>query len=411
MTHPFIQKLNAWHTSWHTVENIENDIISDGYEKLPSASSIERGKKYYISNRGFLFAFVTPKNDVVSSTILLSHTDSPSLYLRPTTIEKHGVSYLDVEPYGGPLLSSYITCPLHIAGKVVIKDGNSLYSELFYDIETLFEIPTPPIHLLKEEKGNLIIDASKHLYPILGYGNQSLLKYLIEKTNKTVVEHDLFLIPAQKATHAGVGESLVRGYGIDNKASVYASLNALQSLTPDACTLQGAIFFNHEEIGSATAEGASSSFPLEILRCIYNQLGKNLFIDFIQKSKAISLDNAHAIQFGEERRYDSYNTPQLSDGICIKMHANRKYASSAELRGFISNVAKNNNIKTQNYAPHKSIPAGSTLGPLFEKATGIEAIDVGISQLSMHATSEICSLADVDMLSSLCTHIFSNHEQ
>ena len=97
--------------------------------------------------------------------ILGAHTDSPGFRLKPNPVVRvGGWEQLNVEVYGGPILSTWFDRDLRIAGRVVHTDGT--VSSL--DTDAVARIPNLAIHLDRGVNAGNEIDRQRHTLPVVG---------------------------------------------------------------------------------------------------------------------------------------------------------------------------------------------------------------------------------------------------
>jgi len=396
-------------TSWHAALQVSNRLALQEFIPLDEKQKweLEPGQKYFVLRGGSICAFCLPKSLPTRALILAAHTDSPALKIKPhPEIVKNNMIQLGVEVYGGPLLSSWLNRDLGIAGRIVITDTQNQIQEKLIDIdEAPLFIPQLAIHLDREvnEKG-LILNKQDHLAPIAALsGEQASSMGYLEKLLRRhlsfhdLISFDLFLTPLEKFRFVGENNEMIASYRLDNLASVHAATAAIS--TPkemDPALLQMAVFWDHEEIGSKTAEGASSPFLCDLLKRIAYclKIDEEALLMLKNDSLCVSIDMGHALNPNYVKKHDPNHQPLLGKGIVVKYNADHKYASDAFSSARIIHTCKQHNLNYQSYVNRSDLPSGSTVGPIVAQGLGIPTVDIGIAQLSMHSAREVIASLD-----------------
>jgi aspartyl aminopeptidase len=264
-------------------------------------------------------------------------------------------------------------------------------------------IPSLAIHLQEKKDGVPIqyLNKQEHLCPLIGLSENE--QNSLEKIVKSHIKHesllgfDLYLVPTQAPSFLGSSQELIGAYRLDNLSSAHASLMGLiEAKTQQTSTISMAVFWNHEEIGSHSREGAASPFLEEVMKriCLSLSITEEDFLRIKNKSLCVSLDVAHGFHPNFKDRYDPQDHPLLGNGIVIKQNANMLYASTAQCIATIVHLCQNNKIPYQLAASHSEIRGGSTVGPITSTAMGITTIDIGSALLAMHSTRELISTKD-----------------
>jgi aspartyl aminopeptidase len=411
--------LDASPTSWHAVQQMGNRLALQDFIPLSEEEKwqLELGQKYFVVRGGSLCAFCLPKSTPQKAIILASHTDSPALKIKPCPeIQKENMTTIGVELYGSPLLSSWLNRDLGIAGRVAVADAAGAIEEKLVLIDDApLIIPQLAIHLEREvnEKG-LVLNKQENLCPILNLEHPANGKNALEDLLRrhlsfhSLLSFDLFLFPLEKSRFLGAQNEMIASYRIDNLASAHACLAALAcAKRPQNQTMQMGVFWDNEEVGSKTAEGAASPFLSDILKRIAYCLKLSEEDLFIVKNNSLclSVDMAHALNPNYAKMHDPNHSPKLGKGLVIKSNADQRYATNAISAAPVVQLCRKLNLNYQFYANRSDIPCGSTVGPLLAHTAGISTIDIGCPQLSMHSIREIMACQDYFDLCRLLTHV------
>ena len=411
MTHvildDLLQFLHQSPTAWQAVDYVRNTLLQVGYIELDEAQvwELEKGKAYFLSrDRSSLCAFIIPAEGITKTHIIASHTDSPGLKLKPNPeYRRENMTMLATEIYGSPLLTSWFNRDLGIAGRIFYVDSEDNIQDALINIDDHpVTIPQLAIHLDREanEKGPYF-NKQDHFSALAALdfdpNTSYLLKLLQEKipnTFKYILSHDLFLYPLEKPRI--LGEDLLSSYRLDSLASVHAGLYALKTSKPDKNHLNLAVFWNNEETGSKTSQGADSPLLLNVLERIFISLGlsREQFLRLLPQSLCLSVDLIHAVNPNYTEKHDPRHMPFLNKGPVIKYNAQQRYATDARSSAYIIHLCEQNSIAYQFFAARNDIMSGTSIGPIHASNTGIPTVDIGSPQLSMHSCRELMATQD-----------------
>jgi len=393
-------------TSFHVVNSASHELEQVGYasQTYKDAGGSHFAKdKGVVTRGGALIAWHWPQEITTPEGVLIfgAHSDSPGLHLKPnSTSTTLGWSQLNVEIYGGVLLNSWLDRDLGVAGLLYFADGTC---KLISIDEPIARIPQLAIHLDREisEKG-LMLHRQNHMKPIWGT-NTSLLftQWLCEKCEVSpslLTGFELQLFDTQKSVVLGaMGEFLVSGR-LDNQVSCWAAVKSLiENTQPTQPTLVA--LFDHEEVGSQSINGAAGPLLEHVLgELLHERKASQSFAAIAKKSVMVSADNSHAIHPNYLEKHDQQHAPMVNLGPVIKRNANQRYATNGEIASRVVDAARRANIPTQDFVANNAMPCGSTIGPMSATRLGIDTIDVGVPQLSMHSVREMCGTKDPDYL-------------
>lgn len=407
-------------TAWHAVEEIARRLTQLKFVELLEGEQwkVKPGGAYFVRRNGStLGAFIIPKRAPKSMRILGSHTDSPSFKIKPKAeFLKENMLMLGVEIYGGPLLTSWLNRDLGIAGRVVYRDEKKKNREALVRLDsTPVVIPQLAIHLDRNVNENgLTLNKQEHLAALAALVNpdkftkakKGFLETLLREQipMHSLLGHDLFLYPLEKARLIGSQGEMISSYRIDNLGGAHAILQAFtKAHQPHEDRLKMAFFWDNEEIGSGTAQGAGSPFLPQLLERITLSLGlsREDYFRLLSESLCVSVDLTHALHPNYADKHEPRHQVLMNEGIVVKSNAQYRYASDARTLATIVGICQDHQIPFQHFVSRNDIPSGTTIGPIAAHLMGIPTVDIGYPQLSMHSCRELAGCQDHEAMCKL----------
>ena len=362
------------------------------------------GKYYLVRGETAVMAFVIGSEPLTQSgfQIAASHIDSPSLKIKGASQKSvANTSKVGVEVYGGPIVHTWLDRELGLAGKVMVKEKKELKTHLVNIDKPIAIIPNAAIHMNRELNNGFKYNAQAHLTAILATGSEEEkpVKALVAKELnidvEQIVDCELYFYDLAKATRLGVDKSMISSGRLDNLAMTHAILTSLTNAKKPKGTCVAA-FFDHEEIGSTTLQGADSSFLDTILKRISAQMKCSTEDHFraLSQSFLISADMAHALHPAYMEKYDPDYSPLINKGPVIKINSNHRYASTAGSSQHFIRLCNEAEVEYQKFMVRSDMPCGSTVGPSVSALLGIPTIDIGNPMWAMHSVREVCGTKD-----------------
>ena len=412
-----ISFLAASPSPWHVVSTASDRLASGGFEpielgpawgEIPARGFVVRGAALVAWNRGVSAGPGSPLR------LVGAHTDSPGLRIKPRPdTGGAGWKQLGIEVYGGALINSWLDRDLGIAGRVELTDGSTV--DVAID-EAVCRVPQLAIHLDRDvnERG-LILDKQQHLTPVWGSGTPRVGEFTewlaghLEMSGGDVSTWELCLFDRTPPAILGGDESLLAAGRLDNQLSCWAAVDAIMAGDNGGDSTSVVALFDHEEIGSASTTGAAGPMLEHVLERLAIACGasRSDFLTQLATSTCVSADNAHAVHPNYRDRHEPDHQPLVNQGPAVKLNSNQRYATSARSAAMLRKVFDEARVPSQVFVSRNNMPCGSTIGPITATRLGIETVDVGVPQLSMHSARELCGVEDPISLAVGLAHYFS----
>lgn len=401
-------------TAYHATANLEKMLDDAGYVRLEEKEkwSIRPGGKYYVNRNGSaVIAFDIPEKKPRGFHMTAAHSDSPCFKLKEAAEVVANDCYvkLNVEKYGGMILSTWLDRPLSIAGRVVFRGKQGLESRLVNLEKDAAIIPNVAIHMNRDMNKGVEYNPQTDMEAVIGGADASgaWLRELAKQAGVAdceILGADLFLYNRDKCRIIGIDDAFIAGPRLDDLECAFAGMTALIKEMPEEYVNVCAVFDN-EEVGSGTKQGADSTFLKDVLERICGGLGIDAeeYRCMLAESFLISVDNAHALHPNHPEKADAANRPLMNNGIVIKYHGSQRYATDAFSAAVMKDICMQAGVLYQAYANRSDIAGGSTLGNISTAQVSVSTVDIGLAQLAMHSAFETAGAADVGyLIQALC---------
>jgi aspartyl aminopeptidase len=416
-----IDFLNKAPTAFHAVAEIQDRLREHGYQELLEGKRWEviPGGKYYVTRNGssVIALQIGEELDECGFCIAASHSDSPCFKMKENAeLEVRGkYLQLNTEGYGGMLCSTWFDRPLSVAGRIVVRDGEELYTKLVNIDRDLVVIPSVAIHMNRKANDGVTLNKQVDLLPLFGGADAAKgdFKKLIADAAGVAVEDiygsDLYLYNRTQPSVWGVKEEFISAARLDDLQCAYATLQGfLQGNNPRMINVYAC--FDNEEVGSGTKQGAASTFLKDVLCRVNMALGRTPedYHCALANSFLISADNAHAVHPNHPEKTDAENCVYMNEGIVIKSHAGQKYTSDAVSIARFRRICEQADVPVQFFANRSDEAGGSTLGNIAMSQVSVSSVDIGLPQLAMHSAYETAGVRDTDSLVRAMQQFFTN---
>ena len=394
------------------------DIIKEG-------RSVKTGDKIYAVNKGKALMMVNiGKKDVEEGLrILGAHVDSPRLDIKQNPLyEDEELVLMDTHYYGGIKKYQWTAVPLALHGVVVLTNGTTINVTIGEDMnDPVVGVSDLLIHLAAEqmEKKAAKVVEGESLDILVGsmpMGDENgeddkektkkyILRILKDKygfEEEDFMSAELEAVPAGPARNMGIDNSMIMGYGQDDRVCAYTSLMAMiESENVDKTTV--CLLVDKEEIGSVGATGMTSKFFENTMAEILNSMGVYSELKLrrvLANSWMLSSDVNAAYDPNYASVFEKKNASFMGRGIvfCKFTGARGKSGSNdanAEFVAAVRAAMERDDVAYQMAELGKvDIGGGGTIAYILAEY-GMEVMDCGVAVQNMHAPYEVTSKIDI----------------
>lgn len=405
-------------------ERLVMDYVREKVEKAGFVNDLKAPQAYRFNRNKTCFLARKGKRPLSEGFRLIgAHADCPRIDLKQRPLyEDLDIALAKTHYYGGIRKYQWLAIPLALHGTVVKKSGESV-------TVCIGEAPNEPVftitdllpHLAYKDNAKKLQDAfeAEKLNLIMGHAPASkpkkddeklkepVKRKLLELLNKKYgideadfLSAEMQAVPAGPARFVGMDESLIGGYGHDDRSSVFCGLEALLAeRTPEYAQI--VLFWDKEEIGSDGATGAKSYFFEYCMEELVDawEPGVRLSKVFMNGS-VLSADVAAAMDPDHKDVYEPLNAARVGYGPCFNKftgHRGKVGANDAhpDYIGWLRSIFDDAGIPWHMAELGKVDAGGGGTVAKFLAVYGMDVIDVGVPVLSMHSPFELASKADL----------------
>ena len=405
------------------VDNTIQLLEDAGFHEFEKGEELKVGDRVYFNNRGKnICAFVIGKKPIAEGmNVLGAHIDSPRLDIKQNPLyESDGLALLDTHYYGGIKKYQWVARPMSLVGVVCKKDGTKVevnfgedpddpvvgVSDLLVHLAQT-QLQKPAAVAVEGEKLDVLVGSmpTKKKGKEKNKVKQNILDILKKKYDISEADFasaELEVVPSGEAKNYGLDNSMLLGYGHDDKVCGYMSLKALvDTKKPNrtACC----ILVDKEEIGSYGNTGMQSRFFEDAVAQLLASEGVTDYTEInacFRNSKMLSSDVCVAYDPNYPEVSDKKNSAYFGCGICFcKFTGSRGKAgasdANAEFVAKVRNVMDKNKVSFRMCELSKvDVGGGGTIAHILA-ALDMDVLDAGICVQNMHAPFEVVSKADV----------------
>ncbi len=403
------------------------EALNNGFVDLKQAiaakKKLKTGDRIVANNMGKgLALFVIGKEPLEKGmNILGAHIDSPRLDLKQVPLyEDTGMAMLDTHYYGGIKKYQWVTIPLALHGVICKKDNTKVSVSIGEkEDEPVFGISDLLVHLSAEQmekKASKVIEGEKMdvLIGSIPIKQDEETKERVKANILTIlkkkydIEEDDFLsaeievVPAGKARDYGLDQSMIMGYGHDDRVCAYPSFQAILEMKKPKYT-SVCLCVDKEEIGSVGATGMQSRFFENVVAEIMNLLGEYSELAMrraLGQSKVLSSDVSAAYDPNYSSAMEKRNSAYFGKGMVFNKYTGARGKSgsndaNAEYVATLRKIMDSNHVSFQTAELGKVDQGGGGTIAYILANYGMNVIDSGVAVLNMHAPWEIISKVDL----------------
>ncbi len=405
---------------FHTVKAAKELLEAEDFQELSLEGEwkLRAGGRYFVEAYGStLLAFRVGKKEQRGLRMAAAHTDFPCFRVKPApALCREGYGSLNVECYGGLILSTWQDRPLSLAGKVVLRGADAFSPKtVLVDFgRPLMTIPSLAIHMNRDANNGVPFNPQKELLPL--YGDENAKGTFMEQmaalagvARKDILAHDLYVYSRTPGTVWGASGEYISCGRLDDLQCAFSSLEGfLQAQDGESIPLH--CVFDNEEVGSSSKQGAASTLLRDTLIRICEAMGKNqsTYRRYLANSFMISADNAHAVHPNYTDKACPTNRPYMNGGIVIKYSANQKYTTDGMAAGIFQEICKRADVPYQTFLNRSDMAGGSTLGNISNTQVALNTVDIGLPQLAMHSPYETAGSEDTGYLIRAAAYFFES---